>query len=349
MSEATLHLIGANWKPTLRGLRDVQEFVAETKRLRSRGEKHFPPIEFGLADSLHGAIECAFKAPDKSIVLACGYPTSAIRAEVSDRENGVIPAIISSPPPGTERYHRPTSSLFGQRRITRLESLGEGARKAALRFAAKRLGTLRPIVDATEFESFFSLRYRVWKDMGYLSSERGLDRDAWEIDYFDRFSIPIGLFSPDNQLLACARLVRQYGCENPPLVRTIAKLIERRDLKQAASAFSFPETAEQPFDVLCEFRGFWVYFREFVRDRLSIAEVSRVIVTPELRGRGLAEVMVDSLVSLAKQERIDVLMLACRETLGPLYERCGFKPVPKLVSDKFITIPQKSIVMECTL
>lgn len=349
MSEATLHLIGANRTRTLCGFRDVQEFVTETKRLRSEGAVHFPPIEFGLADSLPKAIDSAFRAPEKSVVLACGYPTSEIKTEISHRDDRAVPSILSSPPAGTERYHRPSATLLGPRKITRLESLREGARKAALRFAAGRLGILRPIVDASEFESYFSLRYRAWKEMGYLSPERPLDEDPWEIDHFDRFSIPVGLFSRDNRLLACARLVRQFGCENPSSVRTVARLIERRDLMQAARAFSYPEKAEQPFDVLCEFRGFRVYFRSFVQHQLSVAEVSRVIVAPEMRGHGLAEVMVDSLVSIARHERIDVLMLACRETLEPLYERSGFAAVPNLVSDKFITIPQKSIVMECTL
>lgn len=197
MSETTLHLSAVNWKPTLRGLRDVQDFVTETKVLRSKGLKRFPKIEFGLADSLPAAIDSASKSPNTSIVLACGFPTGEIRDAVSQRGNETFLSILSSPPKGTEPYHRPTSSLFEQPRITRLESLREGARKAVLRFAAKSLGELREIVEPAEFESFFSLRYRVWKEMGYLSPEKGLDRDGWEIDHFDRLSNPIGLFSRD--------------------------------------------------------------------------------------------------------------------------------------------------------
>lgn len=346
MSKATLRFAAANREPTLRGLRDVQEFIKETKILRSKGMKNFPAIEFGLADSLSGALESGFKAPNTSIVLACGFPTHEIREAVSPRAQGTFISVISSPPAGTEPYHRATSSLFERRRITRLVSLREGVRKALLRFAAQGLGQLREILDPIEFESFFSLRYRVWKEMGYLSAEKGLDKDALEIDHFDRFSIPIGLFSHDNQLLACARLVDQYGSENPSAVRTITKLLERRECNYAMRAFSYPGTAEQPFDVLCEFRGFRVYFRSFVRNRVSVAEVSRVIVAPEMRGLGLAEVLIDSLVSLANQKGINVLMLACRESLGRLYERSGFTPVPDLVSDKFLAIPEKSIVME---
>ncbi|MGH8475816.1 MAG: GNAT family N-acetyltransferase [Methylococcales bacterium] len=346
MNETTFHLAAANSKPTLHGLRDVQEFVTETRMLCRKGEKHFPAIEFGVSDSLPGAIETLSGSPNNGIVLALGYATGEIREAMSQRAANSHISVLSSPPKGTESYHRATSSLFEHRAITRLESLREGARKELLRFAAKGLGELREIVAPSEFESYFALRYRVWKEMGYLSPEKGLEKDKWEIDYFDRFSRPIGLFSRDHELLACARLVYEYGMENPPSVRTITRLLNRHRLNNAKSAFALPGIAEQPFDVLCEFRAFREYFHSFVLGRLAVAEVSRVIVVPTMRGRGLAEVLVDSLTSLAAQKGIDVLMLACRESLAPFYGRCGFTPVANLVSDKFIAIPEKSIVME---
>ena len=146
-------------------------------------------------------------------------------------------------------------------------------------------------------------------------------------------------------MIACARLVQQFGRETTEHVRTISRLLKHRGTQAAARAFSYPGTAEQPFDILCEFRSFRDYFRSLIRKQSSVAEVSRIIVAPEFRGCGLAEVLVDSLGTLAKLQRVDVLMLACREALSPLYQHCGFSPVRGLVSEKFISIPEKSIVM----
>ena len=78
-----------------------------------------------------------------------------------------------------------------------------------------------------------------------------------------------------------------------------------------------------------------------------MAEVSRVAVHPEFRGRDLIEALVDSLVSLAdRMEGIDILLLACPEAIKSLYERCHFKQVPELVSEQFFDIDRRSIVME---
>lgn len=58
------------------------------------------------------------------------------------------------------------------------------------------------------------------------------------------------------------------------------------------------------------------------------AEVSRVIVAPEHRGEGLGEVLVDSLLSLARLQRLQVLFLACHMNLQGFYERVAFTCYP---------------------
>jgi predicted GNAT family N-acyltransferase len=347
MEEQRLKLLAVCRNPSLMGVREVKEFVAGAKLLRREKSVRLPALEFISLDSLGDAIRMALISPQNHIVLACGFATAEIRNALTPFGESQSICIVAQPPTAAERLHTPTASLVETRRITRVASLMEGVRKAVVRFTVQSLGgTLRKIRSDADFGQYFALRYRVWKEMGYLAPDLAQRAEPWEIDHFDRFSSPIGFFMADGSLGGCARLVHEYGRERSENIATIKRLLHRRGDEQAAEAFSYPGTAEQPFDILCEFRGFRRYFRSFVRSRLSVAEVSRVIVRPELRGYGLAEVIVDSLVTLATLKGIHVLMLACRESLAPLYRKCGFSPVPDLVSDKFINIQERSIVME---
>ncbi len=347
MMEQRLKLLAVCRTPSLMGVLEIKEFVASTKLLRREKSALLPALEFSSLDSLSDAIRTALTSPQNHIVLACGFATAEIRETLIPFGDSQPLCIIVQPPAAAERLHAPTASLFETRRITRVGSLMEGVRKAVVRFTVRSLGgTLRKFKNDAEFGQYFALRYQVWKEMGYMAPDLAQRADQWEIDHFDRFSSPIGFVMPDGTLGGCARLVHEYGREHSENIATIKRLLQRRGDEHAAEAFSYPGTAEQPFDILCEFRGFRRYFRSFVRSRLSIAEVSRVIVSPELRGYGLAEAIVDSLVTLATLQGINVLMLACRESLAPLYRKCGFSPVPDLVSDKFINIPERSIVME---
>lgn len=345
-AESPLLLLVVCKTPSLRGLRPVKEYVANINLLRRTRKLQLPSVGMEAIGSLSEAIRRASDQPDTSIVLVCGYPTNEIQSALSEQPGKQSLCIISHPSADNERFHTPTASLFEQRVVTRVRNLNDGVHKAILRLATRNMGELRVIKYAAELEQYFSLRYQIWNEMGYIPAESGLDQNGWEIDCFDRFSIPIGFFSNQDGLVACARLVHQYGREKSEHVKAISRLLNSRGSEASIRAFSYKGTAEQPFDILCEFRGFREYYRNFIQKQLAIAEASRIIVIPKYRGQGLAEVIVDSLISLAKVQSIDVLTLACREALSPLYQRCGFLPVPNLVSEKFLSIPEKSIVME---
>ena len=344
--ETRLTLYAACKNRSLMGMRRTKELVADTKLRRRNKSPLLPLIDFVSLNSLPDAIQSAASAPESCIVLACGFTGPEIHQSLKaygDPQS--ISVIAQVPAPG--RLHTPSASLFDTRRITRVKSLSEGLRKAVLQASVRSLGgQLRIITQSSEYEQFFRLRHAVWKEMGYLSPEQEQIADSWEIDYFDRSSTPLGFFMPDGKLYGCARLVHAFGHEHAENLATINQLIKLHGNARVARAFSYPGKAQQPFDILCEFRGFRDYFRSLVRSRVSMAEVSRIIIHPRMRGLGLAEVMVDSVVSLAITQGVNELMLACREGIAPLYRRCGFVPVSGLVSDQFITIPERSIVME---
>ena len=97
---------------------------------------------------------------------------------------------------------------------------------------------------------------------------------------------------------------------------------------------------------MASFPTFRHYYRDLVRTRTPKAEVSRVIVAPEHRGKGLGEVMVDSLVSYARVHQIRVLFLACIAEHRRFYERCGFRAIPDMECDEFVNVGVPAIGMQ---
>ena len=346
MIDNSLHLLPCCPAGTdsLRGLRPVKELIHKLREKHLPGE---PEVKLEAASpDLEKSIGRACSDPEHNVALVCGFSTDEIRQFVRPVEGRPAPCIVSHPNGGSESLHFPNASIFERRTVTRVGSLDEGVRKTVLRISASRLGDLRVISKRSELEQYFALRYRIWSAAGYLPADSALHQGGWEVDCCDRFSKPIGLFLPDGRLIGCARLVEEFGKENQELVQVIAEMLDRRGDPAAIQAFAYKEKMEQPFDILWEFHGFRNYYRKLFMQQASMAEVSRVAVDPEFRGRGLLEVLVDSLVSVARVERVERLLLACPEAISGQYRRCGFEVVPNLVSERFFEIERPSIVMQ---
>jgi ribosomal protein S18 acetylase RimI-like enzyme len=57
-------------------------------------------------------------------------------------------------------------------------------------------------------------------------------------------------------------------------------------------------------------------------------QIDYVVVSPESRGRGIAQALVRTTLNQAYLHRAPYVMLTSRESLRPLYEACGFAVVP---------------------
>ncbi|MFO0868456.1 MAG: GNAT family N-acetyltransferase [Pirellulales bacterium] len=176
--------------------------------------------------------------------------------------------------------------------------------------------------------SFFELRHRVWKEMGYLSPEKECPQVPWELDYTDRTSLPLGIFSKaDGRLLGAARLVRGFGEDDPRQIRIIEDMLRLRNAANLVRNFRYPDSVAHPFDILGELDKFKEYYRNLVLRGISKAEVSRVVVDPDYRKLGFGEVIVDTVCSLARSHGIPGLFLACHRRHAAFYERSGFSPI----------------------
>jgi predicted GNAT family N-acyltransferase len=219
-------------------------------------------------------------------------------------------------------------------------------RKSLIRVALRNQVEIRSPNSDRELSDYFSLRYRVYDPIGFLREENRRTRFQWEIDHWDRTAVPLCAITREGRVIGCARLISSYGDEEEPYVSNIQSLLDSIDDPKLKELFRFPNVALQPFDVLMEFTGFRAHFRELVTHGKRVAEIGRVAVDPDHRGRFLSEALVDTAVSLAQKRSVSSIFLACSNQLAPLYERCGFKPVPNVTSDKFFNIKRPSIVME---
>jgi predicted GNAT family N-acyltransferase len=182
--------------------------------------------------------------------------------------------------------------------------------------------------------------------MGYLLPENDCPTSRWEAGYSDRTAFPIGLFSEEERLLACARLVRVYGRENEALMPRIRALIDGKNDPCLKRTFNTPPPIPHPFDLLEAFNGFRPYYRKCVRHNVEKAEVSRVVVEPHFRGKFFGEVIVDSLVTVARRKRIAALFLACIDKHERFYKRCGFHKIPDLHCQSFPGVGARAIAMD---
>ena len=250
--------------------------------------------------------------------------------------------------PQTSPRYSMRASLLRSKNVTIAGPAAAGPiRKAVRRLSIRSgVGSARVIDSAEDMDRYLRLRYIVWKNSGYLRADRIARVYPVEVEYSDRASIPVGVFSNAGELVACARLVREIGNQETRHARFIQQLVSRSNDPVVLASFAPPQRLKHPFDILDEFHGFQRCYADLVKARIAVGEVSRVAVLPSYGRRGIGEALVDCIVDLAVAYKLKKLFLACPESRIELYERSGFKVKPALRSAKFLHIPQPSVVME---
>ena len=299
-----------------------------------------------LGEGVRAAREC----PDASILVPIGYLGSEVTAQLKEAGLGGLETVVRPPRPsrGKEIDEIPSASLLADSHVMNVQNTVPALRKALLRVLFKNLMCVRDLRSEDDFRQYFALRYRVWKHMGYLPAEQDCDRSQWELNFTDRTAYPLGAFTRHGELVGCARLVFPLGQDSYHL-RLIQPLVLATDDPKLAENFDYPMRLRHPFDLLESFAGFHAYFMRLVRRRIRYAEVSRVVVAPDYNRRGLGEVIVDSLLALARERQLQVLFLACHARLRGFYERCGFYVLPGLECERFAGVNAPAIAMAIKL
>lgn len=300
--------------------------------------------------NLSSAIAAVSKAPDTSILVVIGGKTTDILQQASDIRLDDLEIILcqnhANSLAGTQDF--PAASLINTASIINVQDLRLALRKALIRKSLKQAILIRLLESKADFRQYFRLRYTVWKQMGYLPLEQDCPESQMELNFTDRTALPVGAFTPDGNLVGCARLVLPLGQEVHHM-SSIIELINEQHSFVLANNFKYPEMVIHPFDILENFKGFREYYAHLVQQRKSKAEISRVIVSPDQRNHGLGEALVDSLIAIASQNGISVLFLACHHQLENFYQRCGFRALQGLRCERFTGVNAPAIAMVCEL
>jgi GNAT superfamily N-acetyltransferase len=79
------------------------------------------------------------------------------------------------------------------------------------------------------------------------------------------------------------------------------------------------------FGVVDEGSGRLLAFARVLSDKVFRAVVFDVVVHPEMRGKGLARLIMDAVTSHPEIEQVEGLMLFCKPEVIDLYEKWGFE------------------------
>ncbi len=64
---------------------------------------------------------------------------------------------------------------------------------------------------------------------------------------------------------------------------------------------------------------------KFIHDGRNVAHIEDVVVSNECQGRGIGEMLMQSLLDLAKDNNCYKTILDCSDEVKPFYEKIGFK------------------------
>ncbi|MGH8509527.1 MAG: GNAT family N-acetyltransferase, partial [Gammaproteobacteria bacterium] len=179
------------------------------------------------------------------------------------------------------------------------------------------------------------LRYQIYCALGYLSESVRASRSRIELDCYDPTAIHYAVASHDDpgRVVASMRLIIPgtsplmsgiqpadyprwcHELANDEPSRVFRELLRRRypNALPALDSFNyFTRIKDQP------------RFKELVLPRNS-CEISRVVVDPQYRGRGLLKLLMEKAIGTAARNRRRYLLLECAPFHEPMYRKFGFQ------------------------
>ncbi|HTP95855.1 MAG TPA: GNAT family N-acetyltransferase [Burkholderiales bacterium] len=323
--------------------RDVRQWIYDSK-LPKRGG----PIEVKKTPDLACAVELArAERQPAPIFVIEGESLSTVKDRVP-RRMWRLSVLSGSLWQASTPLATPIAG--GPAVVRRLEC--EHIRKLTVLQGVEPWLMVRCLTTIADLTAYLRLRYRVWTQLNYLRDERNCRSAQLEIDYSDRFSCALGAFARvdgEEHLIGGVRLIRESFDAQGSQSRLIDAVIAASNDDCLARAARRTAQDVYPSDLLPSFSQFRHIYQRWVQERLLKAELSRVIVHPDWRSRGIGEVLVDSAVAYARAQNLNLLYLACKGVHTRFYEASGFRVMPELKCDSFAGVNVPAVGMELRL
>lgn len=207
---------------------------------------------------------------------------------------------------------------------------------------------LRAIERREDLIAFAQLRYRVWLKEGYVPPDTLPNVACLELDVADYYARHFGVFGPDGGLLGGGRLIFEEPENGDDWIRLVNDIAIAHPDPVLTRRLNRPYFA-LPSDLYAAFPEFLDDYKAMFDQGVRVAEVSRVVLTEDLRGRGVSGHLMIELIRQAEAFDVGVLLLTCAVGLEPFYMQFGFQRHHGVPSGAYGDIEIESIVMSLRL
>jgi predicted GNAT family N-acyltransferase len=197
---------------------------------------------------------------------------------------------------------------------------------------------VRVLANDAELVASFRLRHAVYSALGYVTPSA----TSLEIDEYDCHAIPFGSFDEHGRLVGTLRLIR--GSVQPHQAAAVTRvLVEHGDRALIARAL---RPRKHPLPAIVSAR-IAQQIAAFNTAGYPVCELSRTIVHPEHRGRGLSRGLLELGLAWASCDGPVVLVGACLPEHVPMYARYGYHALPEVGRDHFDSVGQLADAVVC--
>jgi GNAT superfamily N-acetyltransferase len=199
---------------------------------------------------------------------------------------------------------------------------------------------IRVLETLGELVESYRLRYGVYAHLGYLQHDNDSDL---EIDGYDARAIPFGAFDAiSGAMIGTLRLITAE--RQPDYDRAIQRIVAAC-ADDALSSHVFGPLPWGLPSIVSE-----VVERQIERfnaDQLPVLELSRTIVRPGHRGKGVSRGLMELGLAHATRRGPAMVIGGCLPSHLPMYARFGCQPVPQTVPERFDSVGQVANTVIC--
>lgn len=197
-----------------------------------------------------------------------------------------------------------------------------------------------PVADLSGFIESLRLRYRVYRELGYIDHDDGLD-----LDEFDRSSLHFNAVGPGGGIAGTVRLILPVGHDCSIGRDGLAQVGLWCDAVQRS--ITRPVVGRTTLPVFETMRDNQIPLE--ARDQCHAGELSRIIVAPSSRGMGLASRLAAAVVDSARDLGLRIVFIECLPPHVPMFARFGFEIVNRSLDYSLLLVPNRVVAMKLSI
>ena len=175
--------------------------------------------------------------------------------------------------------------------------------------------------SVSDLLAIYKLRHSTFHSIGYLPKALN---SGLEIDSYDRFAIPLGIFDTNSgSLVATLRIITTH--EQPDYTQLIDCILQKccddelTDRVNSAKKHPLPAIAGKASSQLVD---------EFNKSSFPLVEISRLIVHPGCRGKGLSQALMKFALAVSMSDGPKTIVAGVLEKHVAMHRECGFDTLP---------------------